>query len=167
MEIKHISLEEVDDVMRIYDEGACQMEKDGCLTWKDGYPNIEMAEQDINNKDMYGVYDEQNNILGLFTLNSEVYDQYNLVSWITGDKPFLAIHRLAVSLKGKGKGVAAMLIDFSIDFGKRENYSSIRIDAYHKNWRALKLYEGKEFVRVGTVQFEKNEGENFCLERVI
>lgn len=167
MEIKLISLNEIDSVLRIYDEGASQMIKDGCLTWKNNYPNRDMAKEDIDNNSIYGVYNEDGDILGLFTLDSIAPPHYDEMDWKTDGQPFLTFHRLAVAEKGKGQGIGGKLIDFSINMAREGGYKSVRMDAYHKNWRALKLYESKGFVRVGTVQFEKNDGENFCLEYVI
>ena len=167
MEIKLIELDEIDDVLRIYSEAAEQMTKDGCLTWKNGYPNRNMAIEDIEDKAMYGAYDDEGDILGLLTLNNKVDPVYDDLRWETGDKPFLVIHRLAVSLKGKGKGIGSMLIDFSVEKARKHGCSSVRLDAYHKNWRAKRLYESKGFVDVGIVQFVKNDGVNYCLERVL
>jgi len=54
---------------------------------------------------------------------------------------------------------------FAEDYAKKNNYSSIKLDAFLPNQAALQLYEKSGYTKVGTVRFRK--GEFNCYEKTI
>ncbi|MNI68827.1 Acetyltransferase YpeA [compost metagenome] len=63
------------------------------------------------------------------------------------------MHRLAVHPEIQGKGIARRLLAFAEDQAAREGYSSIRMDTYAKNDRALSLYLRLGYEVRGEVRF--------------
>ncbi|MNN72431.1 putative acetyltransferase [compost metagenome] len=63
------------------------------------------------------------------------------------------MHRLAVHPEVQGKGIARKLIAFAEEYARQSGYSSIRLDTYSKNTRALALYPSLGYERRGEVFF--------------
>jgi len=75
----------------------------------------------------------------------------------------LVIHRLCIDPKFKGQRLATKFVKFAEDFGRANNYKSIRLDAFVENQHALNLYQKNGYQVRGTVAFRK--GDFYCFEK--
>jgi ribosomal protein S18 acetylase RimI-like enzyme len=79
----------------------------------------------------------------------------------------LIIHRLSVHPEFQGKGVAKEILKFIEACAFENNYSSIRLDAYSGNERALKLYENFGYKKAGQFMYPKRDLPFYCYEKNI
>ena len=94
--------------------------------------------------------------------------EYEPVKWLTNNSQNLYIHRLAVHPKMQGKGYAQQLMDFAESYAKQNNYISIRLDTFSKNFRNQRFYEQRGYVRLENVYFPQQSQDPFyCYELVI
>ncbi|WP_454962108.1 GNAT family N-acetyltransferase [Eggerthia catenaformis] len=101
--------------------------------WQDGYPDIELLQQDIDSQSGYVLLDYTKVIGYMFFA---IYDEpsYRVIKkghWLT-DQKYGVIHRIVIDNTKKGQSLAAMLLNYAENDLKSKNISSIRIDT-HKN----------------------------------
>jgi ribosomal protein S18 acetylase RimI-like enzyme len=58
-------------------------------------------------------------------------------------------------------------MDFAENYAAEKGFSSIRLDAYSGNSRALNLYERRGFRRVGQFFSPRRELPFYCYEKVL
>ena len=60
MEIRHAQKQDFADIIRVYRAAKAYMDATGNATqWQEGYPSEEMVEQDISNRKLYILADEE------------------------------------------------------------------------------------------------------------
>jgi len=69
-------------------------------------------------------------------------------SWVTDDGRRLLLHHFAVRPSHQGRGLAKTLLSASLRFA-RERGMQIKLEVHRDNARALALYRGAGFVRLG------------------
>lgn len=128
MEIRKTRIEELDEVMKIYDIGRELMRKTGNFgQWIDGYPSRELVTQDINEGNSF-VCTEDDEILGVFYYiqgDEPTYQKIYQGEWLN-DYPYGVIHRIASS--GKKKGIGKFCIDWCL-----ERCPNLKIDTHKDN----------------------------------
>ena len=92
--------------------------------------------------------------------------EYIPINWITNNNDnSLYLHRLAIHPKKQGRGYAQKMMDFAEKFAINNNYTSIRLDTFSKNYRNQKFYEIRGYKRLGTIYFPKQSKFPFyCYE---
>lgn len=162
--IKKLSEEYLSDVMILIKEAIIKMNNNGIDQWDEIYPTKEIIKRDLRKKYAYG-YFENNELSGYVAINEEYFPEYDEIVWVINKRKFLITHRLCIKPDKQGKGIAKQLINFTEKYAKDNNYSSIRLDAFSKNPKALQLYENLGYHKAGTVQFRK--GLFICFEKEI
>lgn len=66
---------------------------------------------------------------------------------------------MAVHPDFKNRGVASRMLDYAIDYGKKLDYKTIRIDVCIENIPAISLYQKYGFKNVGKVDFDRGRDE--------
>lgn len=56
---------------------------------------------------------------------------------------------------------------FAEDFALINNFTSIRLDAFSGNKKALKLYEDRCYLKRGEIYFPRRNLPFFCYERMV
>jgi ribosomal protein S18 acetylase RimI-like enzyme len=69
--------------------------------------------------------------------------------------------------KYQGKSYARKLMDFAEKYAKKNNYSSIRLDAYSQNKRVIDFYGKRKYFIRGNVNFPGREYPFHCMEKEI
>lgn len=116
------------------------------------YPIRETAFDGINSGFLY-VLKISNRIAGTVILNSTQPEAYDTLTWeIQGDdEEILVVHTLAVHHDFFKYGIASKLLNFAENLAKEKNMKTIRLDTYHKNLPAMKLYKKTGYTLVGKV----------------
>lgn len=78
-------------------------------------------------------------VLAVVTIDTQHEGEYNTVRWTTSE-PALIVHRLCVDPEVQGQGTGRRLMEFVERYAVRQRFSSVRLDAYSGNPRALALY---------------------------
>lgn len=151
-EIRKAQIEETGEIMELIAKCVQAMQAGGSDQWDDSYPNREVIGQDIERGTLY-TYIDNEAIAGIIVLDEHPSELYQSIQWSQEQGSHLIMHRLAVHPEVQGKGIARKLIAFAEEYARQSGYSSIRLDTYSKNTRALALYPSLGYERRGEVFF--------------
>ncbi len=143
--IRNTTIEDLDDLRRIFHFAREQMKADGNPTqWQDDRPDENFVKQDILKGNSY-VVENDGKIVGTFAFIIGIDPTYTEIdgSWLN-DKEYGTIHRIASD--GTAKGIFKAVLDYVCRFGV-----DIRIDTHEDNKRMLHLIENNGFVRCGII----------------
>jgi len=161
MEITRVIPHEIDAVMSLIKSAIQEMEKNGIFQWDDFYHDRNTVLADINSGNLYALKTDAL-VAGIIALNENQSPEYRSISWSDGGHP-LVVHRLCIIPSMQGRGLAKYLMKFAEDYARNNNYSSIRLDAFTNNKRAVGLYDSLNYHRRGIVRFRK--GDFYCFEK--
>lgn len=164
-EIKLCSINEAEEIFKIYDDCRKAMQGAGIFQWQNEYPVLDTVKQDIEEKNLYGYY-EDGKCLGAVSINTYQDEEYKAIDWKGPDENVIVIHRLAVNPEFQSKGIARLLMDFAEEYAMEKKYSAIRLDSYSQNKRALRFYENRGYIKRGECFFAGRDKPFYCLELI-
>ena len=144
MIIRNILPEEIKQAGAIFTRTVQEMNEAGLYNWTSEYPTIKEAQNDQKQGALYGAFDGDT-LLGFCTLDTYMAPQYDSISWTFDSCTALCIHRLAVDPGVRRRGVAAALLAFAADLARSKGLTSLRVDSFSQNYRAVSLYEQSGF----------------------
>ena len=162
--IKKLSKDYLFDAFSIIESVVSKMNNESIFQWDEHYPTREIIEKDIDDGYAFGFF-HLKELRGYIVLNEEYSPEYNSLEWKDKNGTSLIIHRLSIKADCQGQGIAKQMMIFAEEYAKRNNYTSIKLDAFLHNKAALSLYEKLGYTEVGTVTFRK--GEFNCYEKVL
>lgn len=165
-EIRIARKDEIGEIMELIAKCVQVMQDGGSDQWDDTYPNREVIGKDIADGTLYVCVD-QAAIAGIIVLDNNQAGQYEAIDWLERKGPNLIMHRLAVHPEVQGKGIARRLIAFAEEYARSGGYTSIRLDTYAKNNRALALYPSLGYERRGEVDFPGRTANFPVFEKVL
>lgn len=160
--IRLLNQQHLSKVMQIIKEATHHMDDNGIPQWDDIYPDQKTFENDVTENTLYG-YFTQGKLAAIIVLNTYQDKEYADINWKLNDKLPLVVHRLCVAPKYQGYGYSKELMLFAEDFAKRNNYKSIRLDAFVQNPVSLNLYKKLGYENRGKVNFRM--GQFYVFER--
>lgn len=164
MEFRLAENNDLDRVFNIYSKAIEEMDKHNINQWDELYPDKEILQEDIDNKELY-IGEIEGEIACAYVLNSECDEEYEKGRWQYKYASFNIIHRLCVNPKFQNKGIAGKTINHIEDLLKDKDIESIRLDVYSLNPFALRLYEKAGYKKVGNAYWRK--GEFYLMEKKI
>ena len=130
MIIRKAGLTDLEEIRLIYQSARKFMSDNGNPNqWGNVNPPLERTKDDIKENNLYVVEDD-NNILAVFYYRLGEDPTYRIIydgSWLN-DSAYGVIHRIAVSDKARGKGIAGLCFDFA--YSKCKN---LKIDTHRDN----------------------------------
>jgi len=149
----------------------CEVIKDmtarGNEQWNDQYPRPEIFEADIKEGTLFAMK-ERGKLIGIIVLTAQPFEQYENIEWEDTNGRHLVGHRIAIHPKWHRKGIANRFMEFAEEYARKNGYSSIRVDTYHKNDRSQALIAKRGFTRrPGHINFPECNGPYFCYELVL
>lgn len=166
LNIVKATIDDSGDIMELIKSCILDMESLGIYQWNEYYPTHDIIIGDIESGNMY-VLKEGNSIWGIIVINEDQSPEYNNLRWVCNEGKALVVHRLAVLPKKQRTGIAQELMDFAENYARKKEYTSIRLDTYCGNPRALGLYEQRGYIRVGQVHFPMRDLPFNCYEKVL
>ena len=161
MEICKTKIDDIKTVMEIYERAREYMKNSGNPNqWTNGYPAVEMIQNDINKGNSY-ICKDNGNILGTFYFGIENDPTYRIIyegKW-QNEKEYGVIHRIAVS--GHQKGIATYCINWCLNECK-----NLRIDTHKNNISMKKVLEKNGFEYCGIIYLEDGD-ERIAYQKVI
>ena len=161
MTIRLAKAEDKDEILSIYDSARVFMRESGNPNqWAGKYPDEDTVLRDIENEKLY-ICTENNDILAVFYYNVGIDPTYLKIydgAWVN-DKQYGVIHRIAVSDKARGKGVAKVCFDFAYD-----KCGNVRIDTHRDNIPMQRALEKNGFTRCGII-YLANGDERIAYQR--
>ena len=144
--IRKSTPDDIDLILRMYDHSRSVMRADGNMAQWVGYPTREDIEEDIRRGVSY-IIEASPQPLGTFALVSGVEPTYAYIDhgrWVTPDRPYCTLHRLA-AMPG-AHGIADLVfrhIKGLCDY--------LRVDTHHSNRPMHHILEKEGFVYCGII----------------
>ncbi|MEM6300019.1 MAG: GNAT family N-acetyltransferase [Bacteroidota bacterium] len=160
------TLDDLEELMALYEAVKEEMWRKNLFQWTKNYPNPEVIRGDISRNKNFLIRSTEK-VVATVCLNEEQDEQYQDIDWKFDGSKVLVIHRLAVLPEAQGKGYARKLIEFSENLARRKGCTSIRLDTYSPNTASISLYEKYGFIKRGIVFFPERKEEFFCMEKEI
>ena len=158
MNIRQSAFSDLDRLMEIFDEARYTISLLGIDQWQDGYPSLDVIRRDIEIGQSY-VMDVDGRACGTLVMipdGEPTYEKIYEGEWLSGNQTrnYLTIHRVAISVDCRGKGIAATMLQDAAEYAKRLDKISIRIDTHHGNVVMRKMLEKNGFVYCGVIYLE-------------
>jgi ribosomal protein S18 acetylase RimI-like enzyme len=157
---------DLDEIMDLIRNCIEDMRSQGIFQWDEKYPTREIFQHDIETGSLHAVK-RDNEIVGIVSMTEEQPPEYSTVNWSAQGGRILVVHRLAVNPVWHRRGIAGKLLNHVEEYATKNKYTSIRLDAYSGNPRALGLYEKHRYKRVGQVHFPRRDLPFYCYEKVL
>ena len=151
-------------VMKLLERATQRLDELGIHQWDSVYPDAGTITADIQNGTLHALMNGDK-LAGILVLNEYQDPEYNDVQWAHTDEKPLILHRLCLDPDYQGKGISKLMMTHVEEYARKNNYQSIRLDAFAENWISLKLYESIGFSIQGMVHFRK--GQFYCFEKSI
>lgn len=150
--IKNASLNDLDTIMSMIEEGRKHIQSYNIPQWINGYPSRETIKEDIDNNRGYLVIDN-NETIGYFVIieYDPCYDEID-GKWLD-DSPYIAVHRTVTKYFNRGLG--------SKMFDEIKNkYKHIRVDTHESNISMNKCLLKNDFKYCGVIHLSDNSPRN-------
>ncbi|MDZ4329643.1 MAG: GNAT family N-acetyltransferase, partial [Flavobacterium sp.] len=130
---KKAELSEIAPIWEILQQAIQRRKEDGSNQWQDGYPNPEVIQKDIEKGEAFVLVDGETIIsYSAVLINDEPAYEKIEGNWLTnGD--FVVLHRVAISEKYLGKGLAKLILKYIEEFAVSNNIYSIKADTNFDN----------------------------------
>ena len=138
MTIRPATKSDLSQIMALIAEVVPVMNATGNFQWDNSYPNARVFELDIEQNQLW-VAVVENEIAGIAAITADQEPEYADVGWDINEMAIVT-HRLAVSPKHRGKGVAAALLAEAEQEAIRRNIKLLRIDTNTANEATKKLF---------------------------
>ena len=138
MEFRPTAPAEIDRVMEILADGRDALAALGIDQWQQGYPHREAIEADVEWGESY-VAEVDGQLLATCMVSVRGDRNYDAIdgAWLTGstsEEPrYAAIHRVAVAVDAKGRGLAKFLMASAEQLARQHDCESVRVDTHPGN----------------------------------
>lgn len=149
------------EIWAILQQGIKRRKKQGSTQWQDGYPNLEVINNDIDRGAGF-VLTFQNIIVGYVAILINDEPEYSKIkgSWLTNED-FLVFHRVAISEDFIGRGLSKKILEYVEEIALTNSIFSIKADTNQDNTAMLKVFERMNYVYCGKVYFRGSERRAF------
>lgn len=173
IKIRKSTEQDLPALLSIFDEARGTIKQLGIDQWQNGYPHSEVIRDDISRGESYSVTAD-GEICATFALiegGEPTYDKIYDGAWLTGYSPatspdYFAIHRVAISVRLRGQGIATKIIDFAAQKARAAEKRSLRIDTHRGNVVMRRMLEKHGFTHTGTIYLADN-AERVAYEKLI
>ncbi|MBQ3508001.1 MAG: GNAT family N-acetyltransferase [Clostridia bacterium] len=166
MNIRATTPKDIDAVMAIIEEARGTIAALGIDQWQNGSPNLSMVTQDMALGQGRVVTADDGAIIGTFALiytGEPTYDRIYDGAWRgvgrdeDGSVAYIAIHRVAVSVAQRGRGVSTAIIGYAEEYARILGKTSLRIDTHEGNVVMRRMLEKNGFVHCGTIYLQNGD----------
>lgn len=170
IKIRKTNISDLDSLMPIFDEARATIATLGIDQWQNGYPEREVIINDISHSQSYLV-ELGGEIIATFALILDGEPDYDHIfdgEWQSGDKnkSYIAMHRVAISVKCRGKGVSTSIVNYAVERAKALGFKSLRIDTHKGNIVMRKMLSKHNFLHCGSI-FLKSGAHRVAYERMV
>ncbi len=166
MKIRATTPKDIDAVMAIIEEARGTIAALGINQWQNGTPNRAMITEDMALGQGRVVVEDDGTIVGTFALIYTVEPTYDDIcdgAWRTADRAvdgsvaYIAIHRVAISVAHRGRGISTAMIGYAEEFARILGKASLRIDTHEGNVVMRRMLEKHGFVHCGTIHLQNGD----------
>lgn len=156
--------EEKEEIMEIFSAVKDDMAALGIDQWDGNYPGITDITKDIKNGEMYTVR-QGGRLTAVYTLNTQEENAYKFGAFKDKSGGYRVLHRFCVHPEYQHMGMAFGILGHIETAAKKEGISSIRLDVFTKNPRAMELYKRAGYTYAGDAYFRK--GKFHLMEKLL
>ena len=153
MLIRNAKPEDAPRIMEIIDAAKAALKALGTDQWQNGYPNMESTLADIE-AGISRVLETDGKIIAtaaVYVGNEPTYDRIYDGTWLTDNRTYGIIHRIAVDTQNKNKGTASRIMDYCAELAREAGVTSLRCDTHFGNVIMQHTLEKNGYVRCGTI----------------
>jgi GNAT superfamily N-acetyltransferase len=162
--IRLAKLTDIPSIMQVIADVVPIMRAAGNLQWDSTYPNPEVFEEDIKTGQLW-VAEVDGTIAGLTAITTEQYPEYAQVGLDINEEAIVT-HRLAVSPRFRGRGLAADLLQQAEVVAIKRGIRVLRIDTNTQNHATQQLFPKLGYILKGEISLEFRPGLSFyCYEK--
>ncbi len=166
MTIRLATLTDIPSIMQLIAEVVPAMNALGNFQWDSSYPNAQVFENDIALKQLW-VADVEGVIAGVAAITTDQEPEYAHVGWDITETAIVT-HRLAVSEKYRGRGIAAALLMQAEQEAINRGINLLRIDTNITNQATQKLFPKLGYRFAGEIGLGFRPNLRFyCYEKAI
>lgn len=170
MEIRKSICRDTGALMALFEEARGTIAQLGIDQWQDGYPSLEVVDEDIALERSYAVIID-GQLCGTFVLIDDgepTYDKIYEGAWQTEaqHQDYVAIHRVAVSVAVRGKGISTSIVSYAEAHARALGRTSLRIDTHKGNVVMRRMLEKHGFRYCGVIYLE-NGNPRVAYEKII
>lgn len=155
---------DISDILVILKEIVPLMLEQGNPQWNSEYPAFSDFQVDVNNGDLW-VALFQGEIVGFCAITKEQGEDYAAAFDIS--KEAIVPHRLGVSIRARGKGVAKALLKQAEKIALDHSFQFVRIDTHRANTITNTLFPLLGYVYLKDITFAGETGTYCCYEKQI
>jgi ribosomal protein S18 acetylase RimI-like enzyme len=156
--------EDIDALMGLVADVVAGMRAAGIEQWDEIYPDRGTVENDLRGGALFK-WEEGRDIMGMAVLDEKPDPAWAEVAWTIPARRPLVVHRLCVSPRFRGRGLARRMMAFAEAYASERGHDALRLDAFTLNPVALRLYDALGYRRAGLAALRK--GIFQCFEKRI
>jgi GNAT superfamily N-acetyltransferase len=149
MIIRLATLNDIPGIMQLIAEVVPAMNAAGNFQWDNTYPNPEVFKNDIAHNQLW-VADLDGDIGGIAAITTDQDQEYSEVGWDINETAIVT-HRLAVSMRYRGQGIAAKLLQQAEQEAVSRGIKTLRIDTNTNNNATQQLFPKLGYVYAGEI----------------
>jgi GNAT superfamily N-acetyltransferase len=164
MTIRLATLNDISSIMQLIAEVVPTMNAAGNFQWDSTYPDAKVFENDIAHSQLW-VADADGDIAGIAAITTDQEPEYAEAGWDLNETAIVT-HRLAVSARYRGRGIAASLLQQAEKEAISRGIKTLRIDTNSNNKATRQLFPklGYEFAGEIGLGFRPNL-RFYCYEK--
>ena len=127
---------DISSILKIIEEAQAYLAMQNIDQWQNGYPNEKAILKDMLTNDSYVVKTKEETAIATAMFTTQTEPTYSSIegNWKTkNNATYGVIHRMAVSNKFRGKGIAKFIFFQCEQNLKQNNIKSMRIDTHEEN----------------------------------
>jgi GNAT superfamily N-acetyltransferase len=166
MQVRRATLNDIPSVMQLITEVVPLMRAAGNFQWDSTYPNPQVFTDDIGLNQLW-VADMDGDIGGVAAITTDQYAEYAQAG-LDITQTAVVVHRLAVSPRYQGKGIARALMHEAEAEALRRGIRMMRIDTNIENQVAQQLFPKLGYIFAGEIGLKFRPGLRFvCYEKLL
>ncbi len=168
MFIRNASESDVSQILKIYESAKLALKENGVDQWQDGNPSLDSLNKDLD-RGYSRVCECKAKVLGTAALYIGTEPTYNKISdgkWLTSEKKYGIVHRIAIDPEQKGGGLCGKFFDYLKEKCIRKEIKSIRCDTHRDNIAMQRAMLKYGFVYCGVIIIDDGS-ERLAYEYVI
>jgi ribosomal protein S18 acetylase RimI-like enzyme len=164
MIIRRATLNDISGIMQLIAEVVPVMNAGGNFQWDNSYPNAAVFEKDIESDQLW-VADTDGDIAGVSAITTDQEPEYAQVGWDL-DETAIVTHRLAVSTRYRGQGIAAKLMQQAEEEALDRGIKILRVDTNTNNQATQQLFPKLGYKYAGEISLGFRPNLRFyCYEK--
>lgn len=138
--IRKMNCEDLPAVMEYYKRAVRFMNDRGIRMWDDLYPTDTDLKADLARDDIW-IAVHKGKPVATAVLNRNRDEQYDEVKWDYPEESYMVIHRMCIDPDYTGWGLGSYMLYHCERMIAENGFEHVRLDTFHGNYPALKLYD--------------------------